>query len=229
MCDPEFEEYKDILNFDVLEVNQKVQKLLMHEIKSIGFCQGEISRGEDNYNLIKGALCAGLWPNIGIPNTEVTDRMRLKVHVNSKEDLKLEIGHRSVNAEGSFLAEEEPEVIVFRDVYLKIDGSGVLNDTTVVPALAVAWLGEQHGSIQVVYPTQKRQLYKDFEAEVRKAVNFRLKNPGKWGDRDEIMVAALGRCLEKVGKKGKVDVFERHFAELIREAFKSARRFLKLE
>ena len=49
--------------------------------------------------------------------------------------------YRSVNAECSFLAEEQPEMVAFRDVHRMRNGYGLLNDTTIVPKLAVAMLG----------------------------------------------------------------------------------------
>ena len=204
---PEFEEYRDILNLKVLKDNCKLENQLVEDFRNRGFRQAECQL-RDNCNLIKAALCYGLWPNVGIPNTILTSgswmhpRTEIKVEVKVRKDVDVEIAHRSVNADGSFLA-ERPQILVFWDMHLELNGRGrVLNDTTVVPQLAMALLGVRIDGVRVVYP---ESVYARFEEEVGKAIEFRLKNPGKWGARDTILIGALQRCLANLRREEQDD------------------------
>ena len=104
---------------------------------------------------------------------------------------------RSVNSEASL----HLRIGVFWEMWIFVSEKnklkwGYLNDTSVVSSNVLALtLGDCPGIVTLNYPQGTEELYARFREEVAAAIDFRLRNPGGWGERDGKVMDALRKCL----------------------------------
>ena len=112
----------------------------------------------------------------------------------------MKVSNKSVAAEASFFN----DLGVFWELWVKtrpfrgtqVVKGGFINDVTAISPSVLAIMSGDVGSITLDYPDDDIEaLYASFRSEVFAAVDFRLANPGKWGQRDGIVTKALARCL----------------------------------